>query len=77
MKKIIVLVLLNVFLLNSQQFEDLQDKSLKFKQIRDVFQNELIGDADLDSIKGWKQFKRWEWFWAKRLQGESELPDAM
>jgi len=42
MKKIIVLVLLNVFLLNSQQFEDLQDKSLKFKQIRDVFQNELI-----------------------------------
>ncbi|MFA7325620.1 MAG: T9SS type A sorting domain-containing protein [Candidatus Kapaibacterium sp.] len=77
MKKIIVILLLSVFVLKSQKFEDLQETNLKFNQIQEVFQNELIGDADLDTLKGWKQFKRWEWFWEQRLQGESEVPNAM
>lgn len=77
MKKIIVLLFLSVFVTNSQQFEDLQSKELKFNLIQEVFQNELIGDAEIDTLKGWKQFKRWEWFWQQRLQGESSTPDAM
>ncbi len=77
MKKIIVILLLSVFILKSQKFEDLNDKDLNFKQIQKVFQNELIGTADTDTLKGWKQFKRWEWFWEQRLQGESKVPDAM
>lgn len=77
MKKIIVILFLSVFVLKSQKFEDLKDKNLKFNQIQEVFQNELIGDGDIDTLKGWKQFKRWEWFWGQRLQGESNVPDAM
>ena len=77
MKKIIVILFLSVFVLKSQKFEDLKDKNLKFNQIQEVFQNELIGDGDIDTLKGWKQFKRWEWFWGQRLQGELNVPDAM
>lgn len=77
MKKIIVILLLSVFVLKSQKFEDLQETNLKFNQIQEVFQNELIGDGDLDTLKGWKQFKRWEWFWEQRLLGESKAPNAM
>ena len=77
MKKIIVILLLSVFVLKSQKFEDLQVKNLKFNQIQSVFQNELIGKGDIDTLKGWKQFKRWEWFWEQRLRGESEIPNAM
>lgn len=77
MKKIIIILFLSVFALKSQKFEDLQEKNLKFNQIQEVFQNELIGNADIDTLKGWKQFKRWEWFWEQRLRGESQLPNAM
>lgn len=60
----------------SQTFEQLNNES-NFNTVRQIFQNELIGDADLDTLKGWKQFKRWEWFWSQRLQGETEPPNAL
>jgi photosystem II stability/assembly factor-like uncharacterized protein len=27
--------------------------------------------------KGWKQFKRWEWFWEQRVYPDGQLPDPM
>lgn len=77
MKKIILILFLCAFVLKAQKFEDLEKTNLKFNQIQQIFQNELIGKADLDTLKGWKQFKRWEWFWGQRLQGESSIPDAL
>lgn len=33
-------------------------------------------DKDLDQIKGWKQFKRWEYFYFQRLYPSFNMPDA-
>lgn len=79
MNKIVYLIALFFFINSftySQTYEQL-DNSSDFNSVRQIFQNELIGDADLDTLKGWKQFKRWEWFWSQRLQGESETPNAL
>ena len=62
---------------NAQKFNDLEQTPKEFQSIQKEFQNELIGEQPLDSIKGWKQFKRWEWFWGQRLYGQKELPDAL
>ncbi|MBL7998345.1 MAG: T9SS type A sorting domain-containing protein [Candidatus Kapabacteria bacterium] len=32
---------------------------------------------NLDSVRGWKQFKRWEEFWAPRVYPTGEFPDGM
>ncbi len=77
MKKIVVIIFLSIFVLKSQQFEDLQKDNLSFHEIQEILQNELIGESNLDSIIGWKPFKRWEWFWEQRLQGETAPPNAM
>lgn len=62
----------------SQTFEDVDVNTEKsFKTIQRVFQNELIGNANLDTLKGWKQFKRWEWFWEQRLGENEQIPNPI
>jgi photosystem II stability/assembly factor-like uncharacterized protein len=73
----IAAILLFVVSISSQTFENLEQSPKQFKTIQKIFQDELIGNQSLDSIKGWKQFKRWEWFWGQRLYGQTELPNAL
>lgn len=77
MYKIIIALLLITFSIRSQNFQDLKQNTNDYNTIQKVFQNEYIGDANLDTLKGWKQFKRWEWFLSQRLAGQDKLPDAM
>ena len=73
---IIVILILSAFSLHSQQFEDLQENNLEFKQIQEVFQNELIGDANTDTLKGWKQFKRWEYQTKREVDENGHLKNS-
>lgn len=77
MFKIIAIIIVASISLSSQTFNDLKQNKFDFNTIREVFQNEFIGEANIDTLKGWKQFKRWEWFWSQRLLGQKELPNAM
>lgn len=77
MYKIIIALFITSLCLNAQTFKDLNQNTLDYNTIQKVFQNEYIGDANIDTLKGWKQFKRWEWFWSQRLEGQDKLPNAM
>jgi len=78
MNKIYIIgLMLFATVLTSQTFESLEQNPSQFQEIQQILQEDLIGDQSLDTIKGWKQFKRWEWFWGQRLYGQKELPDAM
>lgn len=44
-------------------------------QIRDAY-NEYFKDIPEDQRRGYKQFKRWEWFWETRVNENGEFPDA-
>ena len=40
--------------------------------------NEFWKDKDTrEKGKGWKQFKRWEWFWEQRVFPDGRFPDPM
>lgn len=34
-------------------------------------------DNDMDSVKGWKSFKRWHWFYSQRCHNGETLPNAL
>lgn len=54
---------------------DIKTDSLNFFQIRDAYNNQWK-DKDLKTTKGWKQFKRWEWFWEPRVDAQGNFPPA-
>jgi photosystem II stability/assembly factor-like uncharacterized protein len=53
------------------------EKRENFYTIQKSF-NEYWKDKDTrQKGKGWKQFKRWEWFWEQRVFPDGRLPDPM
>lgn len=79
-KLLILTFLLSFGLLNSKDLE-LKDfmpnyqESEMFKQ-RERYE-EVWKDVPNDQRKGWKQFKRWEYFWAQRLYPNGDLRNAV
>jgi photosystem II stability/assembly factor-like uncharacterized protein len=47
----------------------------KFKDVKNAYE-EYWKDIPMDQRKGWKQFKRWEYFWESRLLDDGSFPDA-
>jgi photosystem II stability/assembly factor-like uncharacterized protein len=45
-----------------------------FYKIRDAYYN-IWNDVPQSERKGWKQFKRWEYFWSKRVDRKGNFPD--
>ncbi len=81
MKNLILLFLISTFCVNllySQAWIDNLNESEKanFYTIQKSF-NEFWKDKEVRRGMGWKQFKRWEYFWEQRLYPYGEFPDAM
>ncbi len=51
------------------------DKKGDFNQIVNDFNQYWQGKDYTEKGKGWKQFKRWEWFWQSRLTPDGKLPN--
>ncbi|MDZ7774377.1 MAG: hypothetical protein U5L09_01565 [Bacteroidales bacterium] len=53
----------------------MQDPEANFYETQKAF--ELYWeDREVTKGSGWKQFKRWEYFWSKRIDEEGNLPAA-
>lgn len=69
MKKTLLIVLLGqLFLVASSQktpWVDVRESSNNFYQIQNSFKNYYEG-IDLKTIRGWKQYKRWEYYYERR-----------
>ncbi len=48
-----------------------------FYDIQRAFNQYWEGKNTKEKGKGWKQFKRWEWFWEQRVYPSGRFPDAM
>ncbi len=46
-----------------------------FRALQKAF-NDYWSNREIEKGKGWKQFKRWEYFWEQRLRGKWEFPTA-
>ena len=72
---IFIITSLNLFAQNNTlPFEKLGDYSANFFDIQNLFYKHSKGQ-DIDSIEGWKQFKRWEWFWETRVLPDGTFPN--
>src|SRR5688572_2184692 len=62
------------FFLNAQQrqWTDVRDYSNNFFEIRNAF-NENFRGVDLTTVKGWKPFKRWEYYYESRTYPHGDL----
>lgn len=83
-KKLIALVSLSFFLLNTNldlnsQVVVKNDKPLEanFYQLQNEFKDYWSNKDNTQKGKGWKQFKRWEWFWGQRLYPSGEFKNPM
>jgi len=60
--------------MNAQHWVDvMQDPSKNFYEIQDAF-NDYWQDKEYEKGKGYKQFKRWEYFWEQRVSPSGEFP---
>ena len=60
--------------LEAQHWSDLRrDHSKNFYEIQEAFNQEWEG-REYEKGKGFKQFKRWEWFWEQRVFPSGEFP---
>lgn len=82
MKKLILLGTLCIFLINNFLFgenkiqEVLQNnKNMNFYDIQKAL-NDDYNSQDPSVRRGWKQFKRWEYFWGQRTFPTGEFPDS-
>jgi hypothetical protein len=68
MKSILIFLFLSASLsLNAQKWVELMnDPTVNFYDIQDAFYEEWDG-IDYERGKGWKQFKRWEWYMEPRV----------
>lgn len=64
--------------LKSQQWVpglEISGDSLNFYKIQAAYNSYWQG-KDLKNTKGWKQFKRWEWYWEPRVDKDGNFPSA-
>ena len=72
---IFIIISLNLLAQNNTlPIEKLGDYSANFFDIQNLFYEHTKGQ-NTDSIEGWKQFKRWEWFWETRVLPDGTFPD--
>ncbi|MGA9117229.1 MAG: FlgD immunoglobulin-like domain containing protein [Bacteroidota bacterium] len=57
--------------------EGLPEGERNFHSVRSAFYSWWDGRDSTQKGKGWKQFKRWEWFWEQRVWPSGEFPDPM
>jgi photosystem II stability/assembly factor-like uncharacterized protein len=67
-----------VNILFSQQWTKTLEKVTEpgFSALQKAF-NDYWSDKTPVKGSGWKQFKRWEWFWEQRLYPDSDFPNAI
>ena len=53
------------------------DRQVDFFEIQRAFENWWAGRDHTEKGKGWKAFKRWEWFWEQRVTPDGRFPDPM
>lgn len=79
MKKITNTILIVTFLLSIQMgfsqpwMENITSDKPTFQEIQTAF-NEYWKDRPIEKGKGYKPFKRWEWYWESRLLPNGEFP---
>ncbi len=63
----------------SQHFIDAvpKDQQNNFYEIRAAAEKYWEGRNYKEKGKGWKQYKRWEWFWESRLNPDGTFPNTM
>lgn len=79
MKNIFIIIILTLTLSEysiTQTFMQLS-KTSDSVIVNKVFNSEITKNENYEKVSNTKQYKRWEWFWGQRLQGETELPNAM
>lgn len=80
---LLAIVIFSTFFFNvksfSQPWYDNLSPSQKenFYKIQKSFENYWIGKDYTQKANGWKQFKRWEWFWEQRVYPTGEFPNPM
>lgn len=57
--------------------EGLPESDPNFYDIQHAFNRYWEGKDTKEKGKGWKAFKRWEWFWEQRVAPEGKFPDPM
>ncbi|MBN2681031.1 MAG: hypothetical protein JXR58_00860, partial [Bacteroidales bacterium] len=50
-----------------------EGQAVSFSDIQKAFNN-WSAERDLSKTKGWKRYKRWEWFYGQRLDNDGEIP---
>lgn len=56
---------------SQEWYENMNDRSVNFYEVQEAF-NEYWEGREIEKGKGWKQFKRWEYFWEQRLYPSGE-----
>ena len=70
-----LIVILNLTAFGQEQHVRQKVENLnKFEDIREVYYD-YYRDIPEDQRQGWKQFKRWEWYWSTRLLPDGTFPD--
>lgn len=54
-------------------YDMMRDRSKNFYEIQDAF-NKAWEGKEYEKGKGWKQFKRWEYFWERRVDENGNFP---
>lgn len=72
---ILGILCLSVSLFSQAWITNIEKKNPSFFDIRDAFYRHIKG-KNLKDVNGWKQFKRWEWFWQSRVDAKGYF-DAM
>ncbi|MDA0972331.1 MAG: PKD domain-containing protein [Bacteroidetes bacterium] len=70
---LITFTLVSSFLFSQTWADVRKDRSKNFYEIQEAFNAEWA-DKAYEKGKGYKQFKRWEWFWEQRVFPSGEFP---
>jgi photosystem II stability/assembly factor-like uncharacterized protein len=72
----LIFMFISCHLLRAQQWIEMMDAGVDFYTIRDSF-NQLWDNVPYERGKGYKQFKRWEWFMEQRVYPTGEYFNPM
>ena len=57
-------------------YQKAETEEITFQDMKGAF-SEWSYDRDLSKIKGWRSYKRWEWFYEQRAYPGTTIPDQM
>jgi hypothetical protein len=70
---ITILIVICSETVSSQQWGNMESNN--FFELQQQFE-EYWKDKTIEKGKGWKQFKRWEWYWKNRVDAKGDLPPS-